>query len=63
MYKLKDLVVADTFIDRHMRDNLKPSRFDPRYTQPTDVVARERREMFVEEIIAHTGDPPTKRRT
>jgi hypothetical protein len=52
-YKLKDLVVADTFIDRHIRD--------PRYTQPIDVVARERREMFVEEIIAHTGDPDKKK--
>jgi hypothetical protein len=59
-YKLKDLIVADTFIDRHIRD-LKPFRFDPRYTQPIDVVARERREMFVGEIIAHTGDPDKKK--
>jgi hypothetical protein len=59
-YKLKDLIVADTFIDRHIRD-LKPFRFDPRYTQPIDVVARERKEMFVEEIIAHTGDPDKKK--
>jgi hypothetical protein len=60
-YKFKDLiVVADTFIDRHIRD-LKPFRFDPRYRQPTDVVARERREMFVEEIIAYTGDPDQKK--
>jgi 3-methyladenine DNA glycosylase AlkC len=40
--------------------DLKPFRFDPRYTQPIDVVARERREMFVEEIIAHTSDPEKK---
>jgi hypothetical protein len=48
--------VPDTFIDRHIRD-LKPFRFDPRYTQPFDVVACERRAMFAEEIIVHTGDP------
>jgi hypothetical protein len=52
--------VTDTFIDRHIRD-LKPFRFDPRYTQSIAVVARERREMFVEEIIAHTGDPDKKK--
>jgi hypothetical protein len=55
-YRLKDLIMEDTFIDRHIRD-LKPFRFDPRYTKPIDVVARERQEMFVEEIVAHTGDP------
>ena len=45
--------MADTFIDHHIRD--------PRYTQPTDVVARERSEMFVVEIIAHTGNPDKKK--
>jgi transposase InsO family protein len=59
-YRLKDLIMEDTFIDRHIRD-LKPFRFDPRYTKPIDVVARERQEMFVEEIVAHTGDPTKKK--
>ena len=59
-YRLRDLVVSDTYIERHIRD-LKPFRFDPRYTDPIDVVARERQELFVDEIISHQGDPEDKR--
>lgn len=58
-YKLKDLIISDTVIERHIRD-LKPFRFNPLYTDPIDVIARERQEMFVEEIMSHNGDPDDK---
>jgi hypothetical protein len=54
------LIVADTFIDRLIRD-LKPFRFDPRYTQPIDVVARERRCLLRKSSLMPAI--PTKRRT
>ena len=52
-YRLKDLIMEVTFLDRHIGD-LKPFRFDPRYTKPIDVIARERQEMFMEEIRRKT---------